>query len=660
NGGNGTTYGGGGGRIAVYYKDDTSSITYQAYGGTGTSFGGAGTIYKKDTDEALGDLIIDNNNKDSIDDRYIGKTSIKYGYVFNAITIQNYGNLNLLSTSNISANTLNWSTKGIISDNGGTFNLVSSGGNLTIPATAKLFGNTPRTFTGITIDGTLTHSKNSATEQYKLDYTINGDVTVNVGGTINANYNGYAGSEGPGQGSNSEANSGGGSYGGKGGMGTVAAGSVYGSVTEPNNLGSGGGINDDSYLDGGSGGGVIKMQVTGSINVNGIISANGKKSTVSNSEATDGGGSGGSIWLVCNQLSGTGSITANGGNGNTATIGGGGGGGRIAIYYTTDTSSIIYQTYGGTGYNFAGAGTIYKKATSDTYGDLMIDNNNKNPNGYYNCGKTYLISADTFDNILIQNYGYLATTPTTEAYYSTLNWETKGVIEDNGGTFELLSGGASLTVPATAIFYENNIRTFLNYYIEGYMEITVPISTVGDFDINSTGTLTHKYNTTSQLYTVDITAANMMIAAGGKIDANNKGYQSGSGPGYTASVGASYGGSGGGNSKAGYGSVTQPSDLGSGGNNYGGGAIKIVVSGTLNNSGIITVNGTGTIGGSGGSIWLNSETLTGTGGTIYANGGNGTTYGGGGGRIAVYYKDDTSSITYQAYGGTGTSFGGAG
>ncbi|MFZ2193000.1 MAG: hypothetical protein WAV31_02050, partial [Candidatus Moraniibacteriota bacterium] len=68
---------------------------------------------------------------------------------------------------------------------------------------------------------------------------------------------------------------------------------------------------------------------------------------------------GGSIWLVCNQLSGTGSITANGGNGNTATIGGGGGGGRIAIYYETKDANLSVSVNGGTsGYRIAQYGTI--------------------------------------------------------------------------------------------------------------------------------------------------------------------------------------------------------------------------------------------------------------------------------------------------------------
>ncbi|CAB1061810.1 hypothetical protein D1BOALGB6SA_6585, partial [Olavius sp. associated proteobacterium Delta 1] len=56
--------GGGGGRVAVYYGDisgfDTANIV--AYGGTGRrGRGGAGTVFLKDSSQAYGELIIDNN-----------------------------------------------------------------------------------------------------------------------------------------------------------------------------------------------------------------------------------------------------------------------------------------------------------------------------------------------------------------------------------------------------------------------------------------------------------------------------------------------------------------------------------------------------------------------------------------------------------------------
>ena len=679
--------GGGGGRIAIYYTADTSSITYQNYGGTGVFFGAAGTLYKKAAASTYGDLIVDNNNQDSVtDDRFIGNTPISEAITFNSITVQNYGYLNVTSSANIIYSTLNWSTKGIIADNGGTFDLVSGGGNLTIPATSRLLGNTTRTFTGLTVNGTLTHSNNFTTEQYKLNYTINGDSTVNSGGAIDVSSRGYQISEGPGQGVDGTSFYGsGGSYGGQGGFSTYARaiGNEYGSITQPNDLGSGGGYNGNAS---GSGGGSLKLTVSGTLTVSGNIYAKGGSFTTSYG---CGAGSGGSIWLATGTLAGSGIISVSGGNAyinGTSEGSGGGGGGRSAIYYTTDTSSITYQAYGGTGFNFAGAGTIYKKASSATYGDLLIDNNNQDPLNKYDIGKTVVYSTENFNAVTLQNYGYLSTTTDTNVTYSTLNWSTKGAFGDNGGIFALASSGNSLVIPTTSRFYENYARTYAGITANGFLETTVAMNTTGDFSIGSAGIVTHKYNTTTQQYVVDITAVNLSIASGGMIDVSSKGYQHSEGPGQGTdgsfqAGGGSYGGTGGygsGSLASGsaYGSLAQPVDLGSGGGDdrgtgggIGGGAVKLTIPGTSTIAGNIYARGGNygsyASGGSGGSIWLTTGTLTGAGtisaigGTGYINGATGGG-GGGGGRIAIYYTADTSSITYQNYGGTGVFFGAAG
>lgn len=59
-----------------------------------------------------------------------------------------------------------------------------------------------------------------------------------------------------------------------------------------------------------------------------------------------GGGSGGSVWIVCDEVVGHGVITANGGNGNGQ--GGGGSGGRISIQSSnTNKLNITLKAYGG-------------------------------------------------------------------------------------------------------------------------------------------------------------------------------------------------------------------------------------------------------------------------------------------------------------------------
>ncbi len=158
---------------------------------------------------------------------------------------------------------------------------------------------------------------------------------------------------------------------------------------------------------------------------------------------------------------------------------------------------------------------------------------------------------------------------------------------------------------------------------------------------------------------LNITATSALIE--GTLSAAGRGFGAGAGPGGAGSTGgcygygASYGGKGG-NGPAVYGSLTEPVDMGSGGGcssgGAGGGAVKLNVSGVLTVDGTISAAGAnGGLcahgGGSGGSIYLVAGTFAGS-GTITANGGNRHTcaagsYGsGGGGRIAVYYTDNSS------------------
>ena len=102
-----------------------------------------------------------------------------------------------------------------------------------------------------------------------------------------------------------------------------------------------------------------------------------------------------------------------------------------------------------------------------------------------------------------------------------------------------------------------------------------------------------------------------------------------------------------------YGNLSEPIDLGSGGQYYkGGGAIKIEVSGTLKNEGIISANGKGPLAGSsGGSIWIQANNLTGM-GNISTNGGSGNwdnlveifQGSGAGGRISIEYNNSDFPI----------------
>ncbi|MDD5706581.1 MAG: hypothetical protein PHR35_11695, partial [Kiritimatiellae bacterium] len=142
--------------------------------------------------------------------------------------------------------------------------------------------------------------------------------------------------------------SGGGSHGGLGIPGCPLGsapqprnvyGAVYGSSNAPVHAGSGGGSSPWSYA--GAGGGVIRIEADATVNLNGALTANGLDA----GSGSEGGGSGGSIYVRCHRFSGTSAgavIAAKGGNGSaTSAQGSAGGGGRIAVWR-------VYDSYAGT------------------------------------------------------------------------------------------------------------------------------------------------------------------------------------------------------------------------------------------------------------------------------------------------------------------------
>ncbi len=225
----------------------------------------------------------------------------------------------------------------------------------------------------------LTHRETTASEAYgvemtawtlSVDATSRLDVTARgfLGGGRSGLPDGVAHSVGFAPGSESGT---GGSYGGMGGW-YAGAGSrqpapVYGDLTNPMDLGSGGGAWSG---DGGDGGGRV---LVGAINValDGAIRADGGVS----SGSASGEGSGGSVNLAVRTISGRGSIEADGG-----TTGGGnhtgGGGGRIAIRFldlaTYALASVTAR--GGDGYYGDGAdGTIFLLPEGQAGGELVIN-----------------------------------------------------------------------------------------------------------------------------------------------------------------------------------------------------------------------------------------------------------------------------------------------
>lgn len=225
----------------------------------------------------------------------------------------------------------------------------------------------------------VTHDPTTSSTIRSLALTVAGGVYVACNGSIDVTGKGYLGAWQSGNpsatgqsypgvpGSQDKA---GGSHGGLGANYYSASppGSTYGAVFDPEEPGGGGG---SSGCCGASGGGVIRLSV-GSLVVDGQILADG----ISNAYAS---GAGGSIRLDAETLTGSGIVRARGGNGVIGWPPAGAG--RIAIYGDMrgfDRSQV--QAYGGTDGGVGGAGTIYFKSPSQTYGDLVLHNwNNGGP-----------------------------------------------------------------------------------------------------------------------------------------------------------------------------------------------------------------------------------------------------------------------------------------
>lgn len=125
---------------------------------------------------------------------------------------------------------------------------------------------------------------------------------------------------------------------------------------------------------GGHGGGALNLKTRHAV-VDGIVSVNGQEKAQT---GTAGGGSGGSIYFSCEDLSGLGTFLANGGKGSPG--GGGGAGGRIAVYYNeVHKFDGTFMAHGGDSTaEIGGAGTVYLEQRNNsvvTNRTLLINNN---------------------------------------------------------------------------------------------------------------------------------------------------------------------------------------------------------------------------------------------------------------------------------------------
>lgn len=370
-GGNSNVSGGAGagGRIALRYTTDSytgglTALTIANQGGSASTHyyqaaGGTTYLFNQGVDTD-GHLKVSNGSNSSTS-QWTKTTPIASSMDFDSISTPSNGIVEVKTgvTVNLASDTL----AAYVVDNG---NVVFPTNNPTIANGGRYDLNVARTFASMTIQsgGILSHWRNASTQTNILDVTTTGNFTLNSGGQINVDGRGYAQSQDGGTGGKGlgGANAGGGGHGGAGGAGSGGAGGgTYGNAANPQTIGAGGGAWGPINGYGGWGGGLVKLNVGGTLTLNGTISANGNGGGSATGDG--GGGAGGGINLTTVTLAGgSATVRANGGVGGTSS-GGGGGGGRVLITYDIDSytgtvASLTMQSNPGTGYNSGAAGSI--------------------------------------------------------------------------------------------------------------------------------------------------------------------------------------------------------------------------------------------------------------------------------------------------------------
>ncbi|NLB56247.1 MAG: hypothetical protein GX811_10885 [Lentisphaerae bacterium] len=289
--------------------------------------------------------------------------------------------------------------------------------------------------------GVWTHQVNPATvtepanEKYRLSVSVTGDFTIGPNSQLDASIKGYGTGKGPGTSGNGQQRSGA-SHGGRGIiMAGKFIGPTYGSITDPINLGSGGGYS--------VGGGAILLEVGGTLHNDGDIMVNGAPSTHYT-------GTGGSIMLIAGFLSGNGLVSADAGGVTSGSCVSSGGGGRVAVKLRGTGADFSAYTGKITAYGTQQegalkgiAGTIYKELPNDApgKGELLIDNfGGLNQHGAFN---TDLSGAESvtyeFRSIVLVNNAQLSV-----GEDDTLIIENTSIVPmDNNGIW--LDGGTLLT-----------------------------------------------------------------------------------------------------------------------------------------------------------------------------------------------------------------------
>ena len=522
------------------------------------------------------------------------------------------------------------------------------------------------------------------------------NLTIDAGGGINTDGKGYRGgvinANGYGPGAGLVIPNSGASGAGYGGQGGKMGGRSYGAAESPSDPGSGGGGGDYSTATGGAGGGLVRIEASGIVTLNGSITANG----LNGAYEWGGGGSGGGVYLQCDSLVGnSGTITANGGTGEYWS--GGGSGGRIAVLYNPNsqttvpgvTFSVKEAGSANSSFNFRGdMGTLYfpdKRFLAETLPHTGVWTlppfASWSPNSLTVSNGCIRFAAEGFRLTVTNNLTILGSSgrlelggnATTNLLYGvTFPYSdmTTGPVLNVGGNLILTNSGsllvcagqtnAAMPTYGALVSVSNDVFIGTNCWV-------IPAS--------------HPVNGRSVCFTMsNLTVAAATGQANAGFNADGRGYrggpagQAGSGPGggrvqsSGPSGGGGYGGFGGWLGGKPYGNPAAPTEPGSGGGGRdwyaglggcGGGLVWLQAQGVVTLNGLISANGQNgeseyVGGGSGGGVYIVCDRLAGQYGMITVNGGkgDGTAGSGGGGRIAVLYNPSSqtavSGITFSA------------
>ena len=334
--------------------------------------------------------------------------------------------------------------------------------------------------------GKLTHTalpasaKTPADECYKLNLQVGGSVTVAAEGTIDVTSRGYASGKGPGYNINA-----GPSHGGRHATGAA----TYGSLSSPTNCGSGFGS---------AGGGAVRIVAEGRITVNGNIVSS---SDFNNSYCS---GAGGSVWLTCSDLQGSGMISVQGGD---DCYGSAGSGGRLAIWLTKSSGfdwngqfiakGGTYRGSSAVGTGTASSGTIYlQPASGATASTVVIDNCNRAQ--FKDVGFVELCAcndSDVFGSLVVVSNGVVKVPPgETIKVYGSINttggsaYWTDGAVRMVGFAPATISGSNTFgdficTEPGKTIFFGTKASD--NFEIAAGRKLTLKGAVGKDIDLRS-------------------------------------------------------------------------------------------------------------------------------------------------------------------------------